>query len=280
MATEREAPATQYITQTASRQSSAPDSVFCETCLKNQRLFTASLAQYLPDDPNHPDYDELDRNYYKYRRGLEKRYPQVCEDCEDKVQQRIKQAGYTARTDHLRRMMDRTRGRKVTKKSSSLDWVNSAGRSLWIAGLLTQLLWHLVHISAALEHQSDGMYDPDDSSVYTKAIEALRSAVKLLPDQDFLIRTSITAGILCVWWNPHFVQVNRGFTRHILGLTQWYSFQGLIIFFRILSRGVSSLDDGAARPKAAQIAVHAVTAAVMSLVRYCSSTNYTPRERS
>ncbi|KAG8675787.1 hypothetical protein FPOAC1_001780 [Fusarium poae] len=76
VATEREAPATLYANPRPSSPSLPQDSIFCTTCLKNQRLFTSSLAQYLPDDPNHPEYAELERNYYRYRKGLEERYPQ------------------------------------------------------------------------------------------------------------------------------------------------------------------------------------------------------------
>lgn len=248
------------------KPSSTPtDIVFCETCLKNQRLFTASLAQYLPDDPDHPDYDELDRNYYRYRRNLEKRYPQVCDDCAAKVQQRIRQAGYTAKTDHLRRMMDRSRGRKTSnKKATPLDLANVVGRWLWRGGLLAQMLWHLVYISQALEHQGNGMYDPDDASWSAKAIMVLHQSVKMLPDPDLLIQAGIAAGVLSAWWNPHFVQVNRGFTRHLVGLSQWYSFQGLIVFFRILFRNVLSIDTG--RSWTAQLTAHAATAFVMCLV--------------
>lgn len=190
----------------------------------------------------------------------------MCDECEAKVQQRIRQAGYTAKTDHLRRMMDRSRGRKVTHKTSSLDWINVLGRWLWRFGLMAQLLWHAVYISRTLEHQSDGMYDPDDASPYKTVIDILKNIVAWLPDEDILIRSSITAGILCAWWNPHFVQVNRGFTRHILGLAQWYSFQGLIVFLRVLLRSIASMDSGAAKSQEAQIAMHAATAAVMCLV--------------
>lgn len=262
VATEQEAPV-QYVLP---KPSSTPaDNVFCETCLKNQRLFTASLAQYLPDDPSHPDYEELDRNYYRYRKSLEKRYPQVCDDCAAKVQQRIRQAGYTAKTDHLRRMMDRSRGRKVTQKRTSLsDLAHLIGRWLWRGGLVAQLLWHAVNVSRALEHQDDGMYDPEDSSQSAQAIAKFQQLVAWLPQGDLLIRASIIAAILGVWWNPHFVQVNRGFTKHLIGLSQWYSFQGLIIFFRILFRNMLNLDDS--RSRTAQLAAHATTASVMCLV--------------
>ncbi|OAA78587.1 hypothetical protein LEL_05410 [Akanthomyces lecanii RCEF 1005] len=265
VATEREAAPSQY----AKPQPAAavePDVVFCETCLKNQRLFTACLAQYLPDDPSDPDYEELDRNYYRYRRNLEKRYPQVCDECADKVQERIRQAGYTAKTDHLRRMMDKTRGRKATQRTSVLDVASSLGGWLWRGGLVAQLLWHLMHIIQALEHPDDGMRDPDDASIYAQALAATKTALTWLPDSDALIRISIMAAILSIWWNPHFVQFTRGFTRHLLGFTRWYSFQGLIIFLRIFFRSVLSMEGGAAPSQSAQLSIHLSTAGIMCFI--------------
>ncbi|ATY60972.1 hypothetical protein A9K55_006743 [Cordyceps militaris] len=266
VATEGEAAAPSQYARPQSVAAARPDVVFCETCLKNQHLFTASLAQYLPDDPSHPDYDELDRNYYRYRRNLEKRYPQVCDECADKVQKRIREAGYTAKTDHLRRMMDKSRGRKATRKAGVLDVASALGAWLWRGGLVAQLLWHVRHILQALERPDDGMYDPDDASVYVKSLVAAKPVLTWLPDGDVLIQMSIAAAILSSWWNPHFVQFTRGFTRHLLGFTRWYSFQGLIIFFRILFRSVLGIHGGDAPSQSAQLSVHLATAGIMCFI--------------
>ncbi|KAF7563360.1 hypothetical protein G7046_g798 [Stylonectria norvegica] len=267
VATEREAPATHYALQQPPAPNSAQHSIFCSTCLKNQRLFTASLAQYLPDDTSHPDYPELERNYYRYRKSLEERYPQVCDECASRVEEQIIQAGYTAKTDHLRRMMERTRGKRIDpRKTSVVDWVNALGRGLWWGGLLMQMLWHLKNISAVLEHGDEGMYDPDDTSWQKLASSSLAWIVALLPPADTLMKGAISSSILSAWWNPQFVQVSRGFTRHLLGFTQWYSFQGLIIFFRFLFRRVLEMDGGKGQSRNAQLTAHLVMATVMNLI--------------
>ena len=258
VATEREAPAVQFAAPSAP---SPADSIFCQTCLKNQHLFTKSLAQYLPDDPSDPEYETLERNYYRYRRGLEKRYPQVCDDCAEKADARIRQAGYTAKTDHLRRMMLRSR-RRDTRTRTKLDWVSAVGKSLWRMGFVLQLLWHLV---AALELADGGMYDPD--AHWATRRRAAEFAARM--PRDALINWSIRTGIAAVWWNPHFVQVNRGFTRHLLGFTQWYSFQGLVVFFRFIFRRVMA----EAPSRNALLAAHAAMAAATMLVRFQTKVN-------
>ncbi|PHH79746.1 hypothetical protein CDD83_3830 [Cordyceps sp. RAO-2017] len=267
VATEREATTTRYAApQPPSSSSSRTDSVFCPTCLKNQHLFTKSLAQYFPDDPSDPDFAQLERNYYRYRRGLEKRYPQVCDECADKVEARIRQAGYTAKTDYLRRMMDRSRGRKHVRARTALDQVDSLGSALWRGGFVLQLLWHLSLISRLLQQSAGGLRDPDDAGALATATAWLARLASPLPAPETLIRWSIATAMASIWWNPHFVQLNRGFTRHLLGFTQWYSFQGLIVFFRLVSRATLGAQGGHGQSTHAQLSAHAAMAALMSLI--------------
>ncbi|KAH7320819.1 Ima1 N-terminal domain-containing protein [Stachybotrys elegans] len=244
------------------------DDIFCATCLKNQRLFAASLAQYLPDDPSHPDYPELEKNYYRYRKSLEARYPQVCEMCAAKVDGRIRKAGYMAKTDHLRRMVERTRGRKPTRRVTLMDWASRVGCWLWWTGLGLQMLWHFISVVGLLEDgpdSPDGMRDPDNEEQSTKSLEMLQKSLGYMPSADAAIQWSVTAAVLSIWWNPHFVQVNRGFTRHLLGLTQWYSFQGLIVFFRLVFRvAMGTKTEG--QSANSMLGAHALMAGLMTLI--------------
>lgn len=166
-------------------------------------------------------------------------------------------------------MMEKSRGRKISpEKKGALDWVDSLGKGLWWGGLAIQLLWHLRAITLALEHQDVGMYDPDDRSWSTLAVKGLGLAVALLPPADTLINSAVVASILSAWWNPQFVQVSRGFTRHLLGFTQWYAFQGLIVFFRVLFRRVLEMDGGQAQSRNTKLSAHLVMSVVMVMVSF------------
>ncbi|QPG97586.1 hypothetical protein C2857_006574 [Epichloe festucae Fl1] len=264
VATDREATTVQYAAPQSGPVSQQRDETFCQTCLKNQHLFTKSLAQYLPDDPSDPDYPELERNYYRYRRNLERRYPQACGDCAEKVEARIRQAGYTAKTDHLRRMMKLTRGRK-TKTRTKLDWIDMLGKASWRAGFALQIMWHFVMITQALQGSDNGLCDPDDQSTAAKVLSSLKRATEPLPAADTLMQWSMWTGVMAAWWNPHFVQVNRGFSRHLLGFTQWYSFQGLAVFFRFIFRGID-VSGQAAQPGTARLGAHVAMAAIMIVI--------------
>ncbi|EHK16106.1 uncharacterized protein TRIVIDRAFT_65075 [Trichoderma virens Gv29-8] len=260
-----------FVKQLPSRPASPTDSIFCATCLKNQHLFTRSLAQYeyLPDDPSHPDYAELERKYFRYRKELERRYPQICEDCDVKVQERIKKADYTAQTEFLRQMMEKSRGRRVPKRMTSLDVVNAMGRWLWWGGFIIQIVWHLVSALHVLDKREEsGMRDPDDESTSKQVIAWLNWLRAFLPAAEALIGWSIWVGFLSAWWNPYFVQLIRGFTRHLFGFTQWYCFQGLIIFFRYIFRSVLHMQGGQAQSTAAQLSAHFAMASIMGLIYY------------
>lgn len=181
---------------------------------------------------------------------------------------RIRDAGYLAKTDHLRRMMERSKGRKPTRRVTALDWASSVGSWLWWGGLGLQLFWHLVLAAELLGDRPspDGMRDPDDQGMAAWLLTLAKPAAAFLPSADVLSKWSITASILSVWWNPYFVQVNRGFTRHLLGLTQWYSFQGLIVFFRLVFRVFAHAQIRDGQSANAQLASHLVMAGLIGLV--------------
>jgi len=245
--------------------------------LKNQHLYTASLAQYLPEDPDHPEYARLEKNYYNFRNKLERLYPQICAECEPKVQAQVDRAGYAARTDHLRRMMDKSRQQRVTpKKWSPLDSADWLGRSLWQGGLILQLLWHLAVISDSIAVATRPLRDPDETPTWL--VLFLGRITEFLPDTQLLISWSVVASIMSVWWNPRFVQVYRGFSKHVLGLSQWYIFQGLVVALRIAGRRATEFAVNAEVSKSAQLSLHGLLALAMVVVSFSSSWQWEPTD--
>ncbi|KAL8386282.1 hypothetical protein RB599_007917 [Gaeumannomyces hyphopodioides] len=232
--------------------------VFCSTCLKNQRIFTSSLAQYLPDDPDDPEYEERERNFYRYRKGLEKQYPQVCAQCEPKVLQRITKAGYTAKTDHLRRMIDRSRKERTPTAATSLlgavGAVGALGRYLWLAAFALQALWH-----ASIMRGLTGQYQvPVLGGAWGRwVLDAVVGRLfSVLPGPERLMKWSITITAASIWWNPFLVQTVRGFTKHLLGFSTWYTYQVIIMLLRILALGIPNISAQEASEVPTQLAAH------------------------
>ncbi|KAI1494703.1 Ima1 N-terminal domain-containing protein [Biscogniauxia mediterranea] len=208
------------------------DPVFCSTCLRNQHMLTSSLAQFeWPDNPTSAEYAARERKYWALRKDLENRYPQMCADCEPKVERKLHDASYTAQTDHLRRMMDRTRSRRrEVKNRGVLDAVDILGKCSWHLGFTLQFLWHTVIILSLL---AEYFATSDDASRLGSIIVSLyRVSVGRLPHPDRLMTWAINIGMCSFPWNPRFKQTIRGFTTHILGFRQWYSYQLVILLIR------------------------------------------------
>lgn len=243
----------------SSPSSSYPDNaLFCNDCLKNQHLFRSSLAQYVPEEQ---DSMAVDRNFLNFKESLEKRYPQVCEDCLPQVVKRLKQSSYTAKTDHLKRLLDKTR-QHVTPgktKKSWLDFFDILGRIFWIVGFFGQFLCNSVglsrHITRRLSEistsnlpSSDPLIDPDLYITISPLAVLMQSMQKILGHDgtsiwsleyygvtiSHLSQWSMLVSSLAIWWSPKFKEGYRGYHRHIKGFQDWYKYQSLLFIVRTI----------------------------------------------
>lgn len=195
-------------------------------------MLTSSLAQFeWPDDQHSAEYVAREKKYWALRRDLEKRYPQMCADCEPKVEKRLHEASYTAQTDHLRRMMDRTRSqRQEVKKRGILDAVDSAGRWSRNLGFALQFLWHIAMLCSLIMGQY--ALSGTDSWIAASLKDIQQLGYERLPSADQLMQWAINLGLCSLPWNPRFKQTIRGFTAHYLGFKHWYTYQLLILLVR------------------------------------------------
>lgn len=242
------------------------DSIFCATCLKNQHIYTEALRQFeLPDDQSDPEYNDRIRAFRKWRADLEQRYPQVCATCEPKVQQQLNKASYTAKTDHLRRVMDRTKARqREVKKRGALDVLDSAGKLAWNIAFALEFCWH-ASVLCSLFVEDDTIATTTHWLVAPMRITC-HYVLMLSPSADRYIRWSISLGLASFVWNPRFKQTIRGFTSHILGVGQWYTYQFVILFVRLACLFVSQYNDSKGISAEAQLGAHLVIGILMSYV--------------
>ncbi|KAG8164040.1 hypothetical protein KVR01_005958 [Diaporthe batatas] len=210
--------------------SSTSSQVFCDKCLQNQHLFISSLAQYFPEDPEDPEYAEREKNYYKFYKGLMKRYPQCCADCEPKVREQLAKAAYTAKTDHLRRMLDRTAKIRVVTTNSPVYYCQSVGRWLWVASLIFQLLWHLCLTSKGL---ADYGRRARDNSWPMLSMRIVAGFLGFLPSPGQLLKWSFWTSAISIWWNPRWVDTFKSNTKHLVGISNYYCYQALIFALKL-----------------------------------------------
>lgn len=236
--------------------------LFCQTCLKNQHLYTASLSQYhVETDPAHPQYREMERQYFKYKNDLERRYPQVCEDCEPRVLERMRQAGKVAKSDYLRQLMEKSRSRKATVNPYSISFADT-GRLLWYTGLWGQFLWNGVALLAAIQHNQPTLIS---SFIRLAPLPYIRGLINVVSSSNWAW-WSLCCTIASLWWNPKFKEANRGFMSHIHGFGNWYKLQGIMVVTRSLTyyiMGTGVLSDPNSE---ATLAAHLVSLGFNALV--------------
>jgi hypothetical protein len=187
-----------------------------------------------PTDPKYPEYE---KKYPEYIKGLEERYPAPCEDCEPRIRERIRATGYAAKTDHLRRMMDKTRH----FRSSPYEWkwrhiVVYAGAFGWWAGLLGQILWNVLGAVA----KRDGELREDNTSVSLR--QCLQSGVSIgwkaidcVESAESLATFSLISGLFSIWWNPCLASKLHGRPGRMVGLSEFHKLQGILALSRLLA---------------------------------------------
>ncbi|KAK5632591.1 hypothetical protein RRF57_008305 [Xylaria bambusicola] len=240
------------------------DPTFCASCLRNQQMLNSSLAQFeWPDDSTAAEQSARERKYWALRKDLEKRYPQVCEKCLPKVNQKLHQASYKAQTDHLRRMIDRTRSQRITpKKRGVLDAVDFLGRSSWHVGFILHAAWHLIMLSLHLTEPYAST--PQDDHWVPVTLGAFhRMIASMLPYSDRLMWWAISLGMCSFPWNPRFKQSIRGFTSHILGFRQWYSYQLLALLVRLVAFSIARYSRAQRLPSSAQLGAQVIIPLLM-----------------
>ncbi|KAL3463204.1 Ima1 N-terminal domain-containing protein [Aspergillus heterothallicus] len=211
--------------------------LFCAQCVRNQNLFTTALASYFPssDDPNYGAYE---RDYPKFRKNLEERYPQVCDKCEPRVKARIRQTGYEAKSDHLRRMMDRSKAGKAARRARQWNWrsllVLVGALCYWIS-ITGQLAWDLTSALTIDESLSvaDGIsmtysVGPCFSNLLQTYRLPRHCVVDMVPHAGF----ALVAGILSLWWNPKLRLKVEGRGGRFMGLGEYYKVQLIVMVVR------------------------------------------------
>ncbi|KAI1807770.1 Ima1 N-terminal domain-containing protein [Daldinia bambusicola] len=246
------------------------DSIFCNTCLRNQHMLTSSLAQFeWPEDYNTVEYAAREKRYWALRRDLEKRYPQMCALCEPKVEKKLHEASYTAQTDHLRRMMDRTRSnRQEVKRRGILDAVDWAGRWAWKLGFALQFLWHIAMLWSLVIGQY--VLSGTDSRVTTILKGVHQYVNNLLPGTDQLMQWAISLALCSLPWNPRFKQTIRGFTAHYLGFKHWYTYQFLILLVRYAGLSMAQYSSSERLQVPAQLGAQLAIALLMTFIYHAS----------
>lgn len=188
--------------------------------------------------PTASNFSELERQASQYRSDLQERYPQVCESCAPRVEARIKATGYAAKTDHLRRMMDRTRN--ANPRQSSWCWKHFAvviGTLGWVGSAAGQLFWNILGALPRME-QELGLVDEDElqsmSHCIWQVFETKEVTPQCLAAFEFVASSAMATGLLCLWWHPRLWYKLSGKFGRLTGLTEYYKSHVMFLAFRFV----------------------------------------------
>ena len=177
----------------------------------------------------------------EFHRGLEERYPQVCEDCEPRVRARINKTTYAAKTDHLRRMMERTReGRIVYRSSSWKSYIYFLGAVAWLASWAGQAVWNGIGIWVSKEgHTYDGIREVDMSLSGSSCLQQVLQGSGLAPAcvelADRLAYFALILGFVSILWNPRLQESLARRGGQIVGKRDYYFLQIFLLGGRCAS---------------------------------------------
>ncbi|MCO5555758.1 hypothetical protein L7F22_009303 [Adiantum nelumboides] len=100
-------------TSTTSNSIRDRKSIFCHTCQMNQTLVLSMISNY-------EEEDDIQR-FKKWRDDLEKRYPPICMDCRDVIEEQIRKSDKHARALIWNDLLQRRHTRQPADYSSSID---------------------------------------------------------------------------------------------------------------------------------------------------------------
>ncbi|OSS51512.1 hypothetical protein B5807_03817 [Epicoccum nigrum] len=213
-----------------------PESLFCRACERNQLLLNKTLAEYLPDEDD-PEYDKYTSSLDAYRRELEDRYPQVCQDCLPRVQDQIRAAGYAAKADNLRRIIDRSREHSRTVQTSRQTWtlrLIALAKCIYICSVVSGLLWHTMGLTMAAQDDTDALEHVTWGTCLAMAFSVHRAHQRCVmsPFALSLLQASLLADWATIWWNPKLANKTNSITGRMQGLKLLWAVRAMVLTLR------------------------------------------------
>lgn len=114
----------------------------------------------------------------------------------------------------------------------------SVGAIGWVASLMGQLLWDIQGSFATSQQIPSEEYPFSISSCLKNTwvgSQATADCAKVYNSVDGLV---LALGLLCIWWNPRFREKSRNGGGRIVGLTDYYKLQAMLLIFRFASWSV------------------------------------------
>ncbi|RPB28553.1 hypothetical protein L211DRAFT_865114 [Terfezia boudieri ATCC MYA-4762] len=215
--------------------------VFCRRCEKHLAIKNNLLTDYLPPE-DHPDFQVYWDKLPEFKKQLEERYPEPCEPCAEKAQQRIKQANYLARTAMIGKYLKQ--GQNLRAASYQEPWGLSriCGLIIWV---FRGVIWYGLHVLVIAWHATTILYPiplhdtADISGTWGQCTKKAYEDGKV--DSSCQEVISVLAGRLLwvcpiVWsWNYRALQNARKPKAKLMGYNVYMVSESILVVMRLAS---------------------------------------------
>lgn len=206
--------------------------------MKNQYLYASCLAQFdIEEDTFNLDLEGSDTAEEAFLKNLERRYPQVCEDCQPRALERMRTAVKTAKTEHLGVILARSRARREADANRS--WTNALSPKLgfmWFIGLVGQLLRNIMRL-IAMAHRHPQISDILAPALVMKIVDSVISVSTLSSSQYWIAWCCLSTFL----WNTRFQDIWYGI-KSAKGIGRWYKLQIALIMSEVASFYMMNID--------------------------------------
>ena len=151
------------------------------------------------------------------------------------VRKRLKETSYAAKTDNMRRVMERTNPdlRHLHEAGQWKLWIPVLGGLIWALSWAMQIAWDAVWVLTINPRFEIG---PHVEEILRGVIGRLVFAEEISPDLTVVLqplaKDALLLGVLSAWWNPRLKEVMRKKGGRPIGLWDFYIQQLIFLAVR------------------------------------------------
>ena len=148
---------------------------------------------------------------------------------------RLKATHYVAKTDHMRRVMDRLNPerRHLNEPGQWKLWIPFLGGLVWALSWAGQIAWNVMGV---LTMTADFQVGAQVQGTFQGALKQLIFDQEVSPNLDELFLPyasyAMLLGLLSAWWNPKLEEKLRRKGGRMTGLTEYYKLQLIFLGVR------------------------------------------------
>ena len=158
------------------------------------------------------------------------------------MRERIQQTGYAAKTDHLQRLMQRSRQRRIANRLGWRSLVVRTAGIIQLLSILSHFCWTVSVILSGLKRKDSGKLAGDIVSLGECLwVLGLEQQVPPACAQQFqaLAGWALLLGFTSLWWTPKWQDKLQGNEGRLCGLQRYYSLQAIALSIRFATWFVS-----------------------------------------